>query len=92
VGSPEHLNGHHRETLAQIFRHPAGHNIEWHSIVSLLNAVGEVQETKQAHLVVTIDGETETFDPRGKDIDTEQLANLRRLLKKVGYGPEELPA
>ena len=46
----------------------------------------------QGHLVVTVDGETETFEPRHKDIDTEQLANLRRLLKKVGYGPEEVPA
>ena len=92
MGSPEHLNGHQRDTLAQIFRHPTSHNIEWHSIVSLLNAVGDVQETKQGHLVVTVDGETETFEPRRKDIDTEQLANLRRLLKKVGYGPEEVPA
>ena len=92
VASPEHLNGHHRETLALIFRHPTSHNIEWHSIISLLNAVGEVQETKQGHLVVTVDGETETFEPRHKDIDSEQLANLRRLLKKAGYGPEEVPA
>ena len=61
MGSPEHLNGHQRDTLAQIFRHPTSHNIEWHSIVSLLNAVGDVQETKQGHLVVTVDGETETL-------------------------------
>ncbi len=80
------------DTLAQIFRHPTGHNIEWHSILSLLNAVGAVQETNKGHLVVTVDGETETFEPRHKDIDTEQLANLRRLLKKAGYGPEEVPA
>ena len=37
-------------------------------------------------------GETETFEPgRHKDIDAEQLANLRRLLKKAGYGPDEEP-
>jgi hypothetical protein len=92
VGSPEQLNGHQRDTLAQVFRHPTSHNIEWHSILSLLNSVGAVQETNKGHLVVTVEGETETFEPRHKDIDTEQLANLRRLLKKAGYGPEEVPA
>ena len=31
-----HLNGHHRRTLESIFSHPVGHNIEWHSVLSLL--------------------------------------------------------
>ncbi len=90
--APEHLNSHHRDTLAQIFRHPLSHNIEWHAILSLLNAVGSVDETNKGHLLVSMGGETETFDPgRHKDIDAEQLANLRRLLKKAGYGPDDEP-
>ena len=88
MAAPEHLNGHQRDTLAQIFRHPSSHNIEWHSILSLLNAVGTVEETHKGHFLVTMGGEIETFDPgRHKDIDAEQLANLRRQLKKAGYGP-----
>ena len=31
---PEHLSNHHRNTLRQIFQHPASHNIEWHAVVS----------------------------------------------------------
>ena len=59
----------------------------------LLNAVGTVQETHKGHLLVTIGDETETFDPaRHKDIDAEQLTNLRRFLRKAGYGPGEIPA
>ena len=50
VGEPGHLNSHQRDTLAQIFRHPLGHNIEWHSILSLLNAVATVQETHKGHV------------------------------------------
>ena len=89
--APEHLNSHHRDTLAQIFRHPLSHNIEWHAVLSLLNAVGAVGDPQGA-LLVTMGGETETFDPgRHKDIDAEQLANLRRLLKKAGYGPDDEP-
>ena len=85
--TPVHLNSHQRDTLAHVFRHPSGHNIEWRAIESLLNAVGTVQETNKGHMVVTLGDEMETFDPRHKDIDAEQLANLRRLLEKAGYGP-----
>lgn len=89
MAEPEHLNSHQRDTLAQIFNHPLSHNIEWHAVLSLLQAVGTVHETHKAHVVVTIADESETFDPqREKDIDAEQLTNLRRLLRKAGYGPE----
>ena len=59
---------------------------------SLLNALGTVQETHKGHVQVTIDGQTETFEPlRHKDIDAEQLSILRRLLKETGFGPEGPP-
>ena len=92
MGAPEHLNSHHRETVAQIFRHPTSHNIEWHLVLSLLNAVGTVHETHKGNILVTVAGETETFEPRHKDIDAEQLANLRRLLRRTGYDPAEVSA
>jgi hypothetical protein len=85
------LNSHQRDTLAQVFRHPLSHNIEWHDVISLLESVGEAKETHKGHLLVTVGGETETFEPRHKDIDAEQLALLRKLLKKAGYGPEGVP-
>jgi hypothetical protein len=90
--SEARLNNHQLDTLAHIFRHPTSHNIEWHSVLSLLNAVGTVQETHKGRTLVTIGKETETFEPSShKDIGTEQLANLRRLLRKAGYGPDEGP-
>ncbi len=86
--APEALNSHQRDTLAHVFRHPTSHNIEWHSILSLLRAVGSVQETHTGRLLVTVGGVTETFEQRHKEIDAEQLANLRRQLRKAGLGPE----
>ncbi len=86
---PAHLNNHHRDTVAQIFRHPAGHNIEWHSVISLLEAVATVEETHQGHFLVTLGDETETFEPpKHKDIDLQQVVDLRRMLTSAGYGPE----
>src|SRR5260370_1003456 len=31
---PAHLSNHQRNTLSQIFQHPAGHDIEWRGCVS----------------------------------------------------------
>ena len=93
MGSETRLNSHQRDTMAHIFRHPLSHNIEWHSVLSLLNAVATVQETHKGNYLVTIGTETETFEPpHNKDIDAEQVAALRRLLRRAGYGPEGVPA
>lgn len=84
-----HLDSHHRDTLASIFRHPAGHNIEWHDVVSLLEAVASVTEEHDGKYLVTLGGETETLErPRGKDIDVQQVVDLRRMLKAAGYDPD----
>jgi hypothetical protein len=88
--APVHLSGHHRETLIHIFRHPAGHNIEWPDIVSLLEAVAQVEETHKGRLLVTLGGETVTLEPpKHKDIDVQMVVDLRRLLKAGGYGSED---
>jgi hypothetical protein len=87
--SSEHLNSHHRNTLTAIFQHPAGHNIEWHSVLSLLQAVATVTERHDGKYVVVLGTETEIFDvPRDKDIDAQQVVDLRRMLSNAGYGSE----
>lgn len=89
VPPPLHLNSHHRDTVAEIFRHPAGHNIEWHSVLSLLGAVATIEETHHGRFLVTLGDETETFEPpKQKDIDLQQVVDLRRMLTSAGYGPE----
>ena len=89
AATTEHLNGHQRDTLAHIFRHPTSHNIEWHDVLSLLNAVGTVQETSKGNVLVTVNEETDNFEPpRHKDIDVDQVASLRRLLRSAGYDPD----
>ncbi len=82
-----HLSNHQRNTLRQIFQHPAGHNIEWRAVLSLLAAVGSAEERHDGKVAVTIGSQTEYFDPpRHKDIDTQAVVNLRQMLTKVGYG------
>ena len=84
---PEHLSNHHRNTLRQLFQHPVSHNIEWSAVVSLLEAIGSVTEQPHGKVAVTIGSETEYFDPPAhKDIDTQAVVDLRRMLSTAGYG------
>jgi hypothetical protein len=89
TSEPAHLNNHHRNTLRQIFQHPASHNIEWHAVVSLLEAIGSVVEHRDGMVAVTVGSESEFFDvPAHKDIDTQTVVDLRRMLSSAGYGPD----
>ena len=82
----EHLNNRHRDTLLQIFQHPTSHNIEWPAVVSLLEAVGSAKQQHDGKFVVTVGGETEVFThPKHKDIDVQQVVDLRRMLTNAGY-------
>ena len=86
---PAHLSNHHRDTLSQIMRHPVSHNIEWRAVLSLLEAVGSVEQTHDGKFVVTVGSETRTWErPRSKDIDASEVVELRRMLASGGYGAD----
>lgn len=58
-------------------------------MVSLLAAVGSVEERHDGKVAVTIGAETEFFDvPAHKDIDTQTVVDLRRMLTAAGYRAE----
>ena len=83
---PAHLSNHQRNTLRQIFQHPASHNIEWHAVTSLLEAVGTVTTHHDGKVTVTVGSQTEFFEPpTGKDIDVQLVVDLRRMLSSAGY-------
>jgi hypothetical protein len=85
---PPHLDNRHRTTLRQIFQHPVSHNIEWRSVMSLLEAVGTVTAHHDGKVAVTVGAQTEFLDPpAGKDVDAQMVLDLRRMLGEAGYGP-----
>ena len=90
TSSPEspHLDNHHRNTLREIFQHPTSHNIEWHAVTSLLDAIGTVEVHHDGQVAVRVGSESAFFaHPTGKDIDEQMVIDLRRLLSKAGYEP-----
>lgn len=83
---PDHLNNHHRDTLMRIFQHPTSHNIEWRDVASLLEVVGTIEEHRDGRFRVQLGAEVEYFDrPKHKDIDIQQVVDVRRMLTNAGY-------
>jgi len=85
------LDSHHRATRGKLFEHPTTHNLEWHDVLSLLEAVGTVTETRKGKFRVVIQSSTITMDlPKGHghDLSTEQMVDLRHLLSGAGITPE----
>lgn len=81
----DHLNRHQRDTLEKILAHPAGSNIEWHEVLSLLEGVGTVHQEHNGKVKVTVGEETEVLHrPKGKDIDKQMVVDLRRMLTGAG--------
>ncbi len=85
------LDGHHRVTLEKLFQHPVGHNIQWHDVLSLLEATATTVREHDGRYHVTLGSETETFDtPRTHDIDQQMVLDLRRMYKGAGITPDTL--
>jgi hypothetical protein len=86
----QHLSGRHRNTLHKILDHRGAGNVEWREVLSLLEAVGTVEETRHGKFKVTVGPETEVLErPREKDVDRQMLVDLRRMLAEAGYASED---
>ncbi len=86
ASEPEHLSNHHRNTLRQLFQHPVSHNIEWDAVMSLLAAVGSAEPKNDGRVAVTVGSQTHYFEHHArKDIDTQTVIDLRRMLGQAGY-------
>jgi hypothetical protein len=86
TSGPMHLSGHHRDTLLKIFQQPTAHNLEWHDVVPLLEEVGTLEQRHDDMILFRIGPDSEVLTiPKNKDIDAQQVADLRRLLTNAGY-------
>jgi len=69
-------------------QHPTSHNIEWHAVLSLLEAVGEVTVRHDGKVAVKVGQELDFLvPPTGKDVDDQMVVDVRRMLTNAGYRP-----
>jgi hypothetical protein len=87
------MNGRHQHTYDAIFRHPTAHNLEWHDVRSLLEALGEVTEGPKGGVQVTRNGQTMALHaPKHKDVaSVEDVLTIRHFLEKSGESAISLP-
>ena len=89
---PAHLSNHQRSTLRQIFQHPAGHNIEWRAVLSLLRQSAQPRSSTAAKLRSPSGPRPNTSTRPHKDIGTQAVASLRRMLTQAGDGADAADA
>jgi hypothetical protein len=54
-----------------------------------MGAVGTVEEKHDGKFTMTLGDETEVLErPRHKDVNAEEVLDLRRILTSAGYGPK----
>ena len=79
------LNHHHARVLREIFAHPLAHNLEWPDVVGLINSLGSAEPRHDGKYEFQIGSVNAVFTkPRHKDIEVDDLLELRRFLKDAG--------
>jgi hypothetical protein len=85
------LDGHHKRTLERLFSHPVSHNIQWHDVLSLLGAVGSVEERHDGRYAVIlgpVEDKEVVFDVhKSHDLTDQQVLDVRKLLVGAGVEP-----
>lgn len=83
------LSHRHRNTIEEIFRTPTSENIGWHAVRTLLEKIGEVEQVHDGKMKVTVGSESEALQvPHGKQLDVEQVLDVRRMLAAAGFAPD----
>jgi hypothetical protein len=84
------LTGSSRRTYKTIFQHPISHNLEWRSVYSLLEKLGELTEEPNGNLKATRNGQTLVLTPpRTKDVaEADEVMILRHFLEQSEPKPE----
>jgi len=91
VGNVTKLDHHNRQTAERLFRHPTSHNIQWHDVMSLLEATGEGRETTHGSYEIMVNGEPELIHgPLGRELNDQQVVDVRKVLRHLGITPERL--
>jgi hypothetical protein len=84
------MNARQAKTLAAIFGHPTPGNIRWNEIVSLIRAVGDVDEKRSGSRVAfTVNGLTHiNHKPHpGSEVGRASVRDIRDFLKDAGIIP-----
>jgi hypothetical protein len=80
----------HQTTYKALFQHPIAHNLQWHDVRSMLDALTEVTEELNGNLKFSRHGEVLILHPpKHKDLsDTKEVMKIRHFLERSSV-PEQ---
>ena len=84
------MNARQTKTLLAIFAHPTSGDIRWNEVVSLIEALGDVDEKRSGSRVAfTVNGLTHiTHKPHpGSEVGRASVRDIRDFLKDAGITP-----
>jgi hypothetical protein len=83
----------HQTTYNAIFQHPIAHNLQWHDVRSMLDALAEVTEEHNGNLKFTRHGEVLVLHPpKHKDLsDSTEVMQIRHFLERSSVPIQATP-
>ena len=86
---PRVVTGVDRWTLDTIFQHPLSHNLAWREVVTLITAIGGVEDQKNGDVALRVGDERMSMArPHDKDLIADDVMSLRHFLMRAGWSPE----
>ncbi len=83
------LKGKSKKTLDALFAHPIATNLDWKDVLTLIQRFGSIEHHRHGNLHVDITDHRLTFKHTNeKQLDKDQVAQLRTFLKDLGITPE----
>lgn len=82
------LNGPQHSTLTRIYQHPLTHSLELRDVTALFNAIGRAETQHNGELRLRVGDEALTLvRQHGKDMTSDEVAQLRHFLDRTGWSP-----
>ncbi len=84
------MNHKHQKTLAKIFQHPISHDLKWHDVIKLLQALGaDLEQKHSGSSSIKLNGAEATL-PRHTHVkvsNQHELMEIRHFLQQAGVKP-----
>jgi hypothetical protein len=86
------MNHRHRKTLHSIFAHPINANLDFDSVVHVLEQLGaEVDNKSGSRIGVSLNGHSAAFHRASHDLPKEEVIQIRKFLETCGVDPAAFP-
>lgn len=86
------MNHRHRKVLHALFAHPISANIDFKSVVHVLEELGAEVETRSHNRIgITLNGREATFSHAHHSLPKEEVVQIRKFLESCGVDPATYP-